>query len=91
MDLVASNDHEANGLIENENRTLRSFFDRLRSCDKRSSTDAIVVEALYGKNVALGLKNASAFELLYGRKPRHIDDINDNLPPPISIDQHVSQ
>ena len=50
----AAHDHEANGLFENANRTLRSFFDRLRLCDKRSPATLIVAEACYGKNISLG-------------------------------------
>ncbi len=86
---VAANDHEANGLIENANRTLRSFYNRIRLCDSRSPVDVIVKEAVYGKNISLGSKNASAFELLYGRRPRLIPLIDSRLAKPISIEQHA--
>lgn len=86
---TAANDHEANGLIENANRTLRSFYDRLRCCDKKSTGEAIIAEALYGKNISLGSKSASAFELLYGRRPRLLSPIDDRLPPPVSIQEHA--
>lgn len=86
---VAANDHESNGLIENANRTLRSFYDRLRSCDKRSTGDYITAEAIYGKNISLGSKNVSAFELLYGRRPRILPALDEALPPPISVAEHA--
>ena len=54
LNFVAANDHEANGLIENANRTLRSFFNRLRLFDRRSTTTDLVAEALFGKDVSLG-------------------------------------
>lgn len=88
---VAANDHESNGLIENANRTLRSFFDRLRSFDKRTATDMIVAEAIYGKNLSFGSKKASAFQLLYGRNPRLTSQIDDNLPPPITVKENARQ
>lgn len=38
LHIVGENYQDTNGLVENVNRTLRSFFDRLRLCDKRSTT-----------------------------------------------------
>lgn len=63
--LVAANDYEANGLVENANRTLRRCFNRIRACDQGSSCEAVVAEAVFDKNVILGSKQASDFELLY--------------------------
>lgn len=67
---VAANDHEANGLMDNAKITLRSFYNLLRFCDKRSSGGIICAEAIYGKNILVGSKASSAFKLLYGRQPR---------------------
>lgn len=64
---VVANDHEANGLIENANRTLRRCFNCIRAFDQRSPCVAVTAEAILGKNVMLGSKGASAFELLYSR------------------------
>lgn len=55
---VAADDHEANGLIENSYRTLRSFFKLLLLCDKRSTCESIVNETLYCKNISCGFKEA---------------------------------
>lgn len=89
--LVASNDHEAYGLIKNANRTIRSLFNRLRICDIRNSPDLSVPEALYGNNILMGWKQASAFELLYGRRPRLVEELHEQLPEPISIEEHTHQ
>ena len=85
---VAADDHEANGLVENANRTLRSFYDRFRCCDKKSTAEAVVAEAVYGKNISLGSRNVSAFELLYSRRPPLLPALRDHLPPPMSIEEN---
>lgn len=77
---VEANDHEANGLIENANKTLRSFFNRTRLCDKRSTCEAIVARALYGKNHARGSKLASAYELLFQRRLPLLIKLDRRLP-----------
>lgn len=51
---VAAKDHEANGLIENANRTLRRCFNQIRACQKRSSCEAVVTEAVFDNNLILG-------------------------------------
>lgn len=51
---VAANSHESNGAIERANRTLRSFFDRLRLCDQKGLTADIASEAIFGKNINRG-------------------------------------
>lgn len=51
---VAENKHEANGLIENYNRVLRSFYHSLRLCDSRSCGEIIVAKSLFGKNISTG-------------------------------------
>ena len=86
---VAANDHEANGLIENANRTLRSFFDRIRACDRRSPCEVIVSDAMYGKKICAGSKGTSAFELLYGRRPQIMPSLDSLLPTPMSIATHA--
>lgn len=50
---ITGNDHEATGLIENTNRTLRSFYNCLRCGYKRSTGEAIVDKAVYGKIITL--------------------------------------
>lgn len=71
--LGAANDYEANGLVENWNRTLTSFFDRLRPCEMQVPTELLKAEATSSKNTSLGSRRASAFELLYNRWPSLID------------------
>lgn len=91
---VAANDHEANGLIENANRTHPSFHDRLGLCVQRSAGKTIVAEAVFGKNISVASKKGSAFELLYGRRPRLVPAIESHLPPTITIGddvQHVAR
>lgn len=51
---VIAKDHRANGFIKNENRTLRSFYDRIRCGDKRSKGEAITVKEVHGNNIYLG-------------------------------------
>lgn len=88
---MASNDHEDNGLIENANRILRRCFNRIRSCDQSSSCEAVVAEAVFGKNVIIGSNQASVFELLYQRRPPIIPELDANLPPSVSVHDHVQQ
>lgn len=85
---VAAHSHESNGAIERANRTLRSYFNRLRKCDRKSPTSEIASEAVYGKNINNGSHLASAFQLLYKRSPRISGtDKIDNKPVP-SIQEH---
>lgn len=51
---VPADAHEANGLIERANRTLRSRYDRLSACDQRAHTNVIMQEAAYAKNISRG-------------------------------------
>ena len=86
---VAANDHEANGLIERGNRTLRNFFRRIRADKPKSNVSEILAEATFGKNICKGEKLASSFELLYGRKPHIMGEIELLSKSPISIADHV--
>lgn len=65
---VSANDHEGKGLIENANKTLRSFYNLLRLCDQSSTPETICAEAVYGKKISVESKIASEFELL-SRRP----------------------
>lgn len=89
LHFVSANDHEANGLIENANRTLRSFYDRIRIYDRKSNGEEIAAEAVFGKNISTGSKKASAFELLYGRQPLIMPGFTDNTTPPIKVEEHA--
>ena len=62
-------DHEANGTIESANRTIRSYFNRLRAVDKKTATADLVAEAAYGKNICKGSKLATLWSstTYYGR------------------------
>lgn len=86
---VAADDHQANDQIENSNRTLRSFFNRLRVCDKRSTCDTLVAEALYSKNISLGSKACSAYELRYRRRPPLLTGLDQRLPTLPSIEENA--
>jgi len=66
---IAANDHQANGAIEGANRILKAYFRRVRSADRKSSISTLLAEATYGKNICVGSKGASAFQLIYGRSP----------------------
>lgn len=66
---IPANDHQANGTIEGANRFLKAYFRRVRSADKKSSIAMLFAEATYAKNICVGSKGASAFQLLYGRSP----------------------
>ncbi len=83
---LAANDHEANGTVERANRTLRNFFRRIRAENQKSAVADILSEATYGKNICIGSKIASSFELLYGRKPRIMDQPRS---PAVTVDDHV--
>lgn len=87
---VPANDHEAYGLDEDVNRTLCSFFDRIRSREKRSTVNTIVTDFLFGKNISLGSKTTSALDMLYGCQPRLLSPLDDTLPRPLSI-QSIAQ
>lgn len=56
LHLVAANDYEPNGLIENANRTLRSFYDRIRLGDKRTVSEFITAEAVLARTYQQDLK-----------------------------------
>lgn len=86
---VAANDHEANGLIENSNKTLRQFCDRLQISDKRSTSESIISEALFGKNILKGAKVGSTFQLLYGRHPHLLKELDEILPPPATVQENT--
>ncbi len=88
---VAANDHEANGTIERANRTLRNFFMRTRAENQKSSIGDILAEATFGKNICVGSKAASSFDLLYGHKPRLMDSALQPHSPPVSISEHVKK
>lgn len=82
------NDHEANGLIENANHTLRSFYHRLRSCDKRSTGEVATAEAAYVKTYLLRQKS-------FLQSSSFIEDVHLVLrawtyasPPPMSVEEH---
>lgn len=66
---MPENAHQSNDAIERANRTLRSYFDRLRLCDKRAAVVDLVQESTYGKIINRGRKLASSFELLFQRTP----------------------
>ena len=86
---IAANDHEANGQVERGNRTLRSFFRRVRSEMPQASVSEILSGALFGKNICKGQKIASSFELLYQRKPRTIGELELISDTPVSISEHI--
>lgn len=58
--------------------TLRYYYKSLRSNENKSSTGILVAEATYGKNIAVGNKLLSSFELMDARKPsvfsKHVYD-----------------
>lgn len=86
----AANDHEANGTVERANRTLKSFFRRIRSDKPKSSVSEILREATYAKNICKGSKLASSFELLYCQKPRIIAEHDVVRETAITLDEHVA-
>jgi len=85
---IPAYDHEANGAIESANRTLRSYFNRLRALDKKETVSNLVSEATYGKNICKGSKIASSFELLYSRKPRIMAEYSASLDSTATIEDH---
>lgn len=50
LNVVAANDHESNGLIEDANQTLCSFYNRIRQYYRRSANEIILRETLFGKH-----------------------------------------
>lgn len=46
LNLVAASDHDSNGLVENANQTLRSYYNRIRLCYRRSANE-IILGGLY--------------------------------------------
>lgn len=70
---VAASYHEANGVIECSNRTLRSFYHRISAVDAKSSVADVLSEASFEKNIYKESKLDSSYELIYSRKPRIID------------------
>ncbi len=71
------------------NRTVRSFFNRLRAVDKKTDAVDLVIEAAYGKNICKGNKLASSFEILYGKIPRILDKYDGTGKTPVTIEQHA--
>ncbi len=71
---IAANDHEANGSVESANKVLRSYFNRMRAADRKSPLTLVLAEATHGKNISRGSKLASSFELVYGQRPRILDE-----------------
>lgn len=65
----ASNDHEANGLVDRENRALRSFFRRVRSVDHKATIEDIRREATLGKKICKGKKlpHRSSYSMVASR------------------------
>ena len=86
---IAANDHQSNGAVEGANRILKSYFQRIRSMDQKSCVQTILLEALFGKNICVGTKGTSAFQLLFGRSPT-VMQIS-NLPAPTLSDYQASQ
>jgi len=91
IDLVelAANDHEANGMVERANRTLRSFFRRIQSASPKRSVSSILPEATYAKNICKGSKLTSSFQLLYGQHPRIMADIDVSKLDTVTLEAHV--
>lgn len=68
--IVSPDDHEGNGIAERANRSIRECFNRIRATNMKAYLPDIVLEAAYGKNITIGSKIASSYELLYGHRPR---------------------
>ena len=85
---VPAYDHQANGAIESANRTLRSYYRRLRSVDRKSSTASVVAGATFGKNISKGSKLASSYELVFGLKPRLMDELVIENPPIVTVEEN---
>lgn len=88
---TSANDHEANGSVESANRIVRSYFNRLRSVDKKTSAIDLASEATYGKNICKGNKIASSYELMYGKAPRILDGYDNHERMPATIEEHAQE
>lgn len=86
--LSAANDHEASGAIESANKTLRSYYRRIRAVDQKSPLTDILAEAVYGKNICKGKKMACSFELLYNAHPRIMDG-HEPIKDPATVEQQA--
>ena len=86
---LAANDHEANGIVERANRTLRSFFRRLRSEKQKLSVTCVLSEATYAKNICKGSRLTSSSQLLYGQHPRILAEHDILNTPVITLEEHV--
>ena len=64
---IAANHHEANGVIERANRTIRMYYDKLRLAHGKSSVHECVERATFAKNICRNADSVSPFERLYGR------------------------
>jgi len=86
---IAAEDHQANGAVERGNRTLRSFFRRLRAEKPKAAVSTILAEATYAKNICKGSKLASSFELQYGQRPRILQEFDVVNSKAVTVDEHV--
>lgn len=65
---LGSNDHEANRTVERANRTIRSFFLRVRLEKPKASISDILREIAYSKNICKEYKISSSFEFLSDKR-----------------------
>lgn len=87
--LAAANAHKSNGLIENDNRMLRSLYNRSHQYNRGSVNEIILEEALFGKDITKGSNKASEFRLLSGGSLRMFPTILDQRSPSISTKEHT--
>lgn len=74
---LAAQANESNGAVERVRRSLGSYLNRLRLCDRRGHVHDVVSDAVFGKNINLGNRIAFGYELLYNRSTRISGDIVD--------------
>lgn len=76
-------------MIERANRTLRRFFQRLRSEKKKRALGFVLSEATYAKNICKSSKLTSSFQLLHGQHPRVMTNCDIFKLPTVSASNHV--
>lgn len=89
LKLVADNDHESNGLVENRNRTLCLFYNRIRQCYRWSANEIILREAQFEKLLSRGSNKSLVVKLLHVGSPTIILKVIEQRSPSISIEEHA--
>lgn len=83
--------HQCNGRVERANRAVRSYYNRLRACNPAVTTQLLVAEATFAKNICIGRSKASPFELIYGRSPLFTGDDTPARASPPTIEETAAQ